>query len=585
MIRQPVCRGSLPTTIAATTAAVAPATSRTENGIQADWTAAPLDPPFSATWHAALYVARYGPYTLTLDSTQPASVTIDSQVVLDVPGGQKSASLTLYGGFHSLDVSATVTKREGSTTLRWTPPSESEQVIPRTAFYTLDVAGNGLIGKYYNGNAWAGQPAIQQKDLFVAPNDLLPTPFSIEWEGKIYAPTDGQYVFGTQSDDGSLLYIDNKLVVDNGGHHSERYVEGRVALTQGLHDLRLRYFQDDGGRIMDLYWTPPGSRKDLVPSGALFPPNTVLTGPITLAMPAPLPTTPQPPAPQTPGVKPVPGGAQFGALGPVLTIGSQGSGPGQFLNPRGVAVDAQGNIYVADTGNQRVQKLDAQGNFLAEWRAGKEPFVEPAGVVVGADGDFFVLEPEKDGAHHFAANGQYLGKIGDGLGLYRPRGMSIDASGTLYFANTGGNNVVRASAAGQAAGAIASPGKRDGQLEQPTDVAVDASGNVYVADTYNQRIQRFTADGRYVRQWAIPASGTAQGPHLAIAADGTLYVTDPDNHVFSAYSLEGALLATWGGRGSGDGQFMQPVGISIDRSGQVYIADTGNNRIQVWGKR
>jgi hypothetical protein len=87
-----------------------------------------------------------------------------------------------------------------------------------------------------------------------------------------------------------------------------------------------------------------------------------------------------------------------------------------------------------------------------------------------------------------------------------------------------------------------------------------------------------------VRQWAIPASGTALGPHLAIAADGTIYVTDPDNHVFSAYSPEGALLATWGGRGAGDGQFMQPVGVSIDRSGLVFIADAGNSRIQIWGK-
>ena len=216
-----------------------PALQRSEAGVAADWaSAAPLDPPFTTVWSGALYVSRYGAYSLFLDSTQPASVTIDSQIVLDIPTGQQSVDLSLYGGFHTLSVSASVTRREGSLSLRWRTPDAAEQIIQRNVLYTLDVARNGLIGKYFRNNAWSGQPAIQQKDLFIAPNDLLPAPFSIEWEGKIYAPADGAYVFGAQSDDGSLLYIDGKLAVDNGGHHSDRYVEGRVTLTQGLHDLR-----------------------------------------------------------------------------------------------------------------------------------------------------------------------------------------------------------------------------------------------------------------------------------------------------------------------------------------------------------
>ena len=250
-----------------------------------------------------------------------------------------------------------------------------------------------------------------------------------------------------------------------------------------------------------------------------------------------------------------------------------------------MAVDRDGNIYVADTGNKRVVKFDRQGKFLSEWKGGKDPFVEPVGIAIAPNGDVYVLEPEKDGAQRFSATGQYLGKVGDGLGLYRPRGLSIDGAGVLYFANTGGNNVVRTSASSQPGGNIGGAGQKNGQFAQLTDVAVDASGNIFVADTYNQRIQVFAPDGRYVTQWGIPSAGTALGPHIAIGPDGTVYATDPDNHQFSAYSPDGSILATWGGQGDGDGQFVQPVGIFIDAGGGVYIADSGNNRIQVWGKR
>lgn len=567
----------------------APVAERSAESIVADWSVdGALQAPFAAVWRSALYVSRYGNHALTLESTYPASVTLDSKVVLDMPGGRQSVELSLFGGFHTLAVQSAVAANSGTLSLSWRTPESGEQVIPRTNLYTVDVATNGLVGKYYHGNAWLGAPAIQQKDLFIFPNDLLPAPFSIEWEGKIYAPREGQYVFGTQSDDGSILYIDGKLVVDNGGHHADRYMEGRVSLTEGLHDIRLRYNQDDGGRVMELYWIPPGGHKEMVPTEALFPPSAVLTGPITLpeqaAVPTPPPSIPVPGA-QTPAAG-LPVVSSIGEVAPLLVIGRDGSGPGEFRNPRGVAVDRNGNIYVADTGNKRVQKLNSKGEFVAEWKnAGTAPFVEPVGVAIAPNGDVYVLEPERDGAHWFGADGQYRGKIGDGLGLYRPRGLTIDAAGILTFANTGGNNIVRTAGDGRLVVAIGKTGSKNGELQQPTDALVDAAGNLYVADTFNQRVQRFGADGRYLSQWAIPQSGTASGPHLAIGPDGVIYVSEPDNHRINAYNASGAILASWGGAGTAEGQVLQPVGLYVDGAGLLYIADSGNNRIQVWGKR
>ena len=272
-------------------------------------------------------------------------------------------------------------------------------------------------------------------------------------------------------------------------------------------------------------------------------------------------------------------------MAPLSVIGREGSGPGEFRAPRGVAVDKSGNIYVADTGNKRVQKLDSSGKFIAEWKGGKEPFVEPVAVAVGPGGDFYVLEPEKDGAQHFSERGDYLGKVGDGLGLYRPRGLNADSAGNLFFANTGGNNVVKANASGQLLGTIGSGGKKNGQLDQPTDAVLDATGNVYAVDSYNQRIQRFTGDGRYAQQWPIPPAGTVLGPHATITPDGVLFATDPDGHRLSAYTTDGAPVGSWGGQGSGDGQFVQPTGVCADATGRIFVADTGNSRIQVWGRR
>ena len=277
--------------------------TRTEQ-IAADWsTWAPATAPFTTTWNANLYAPKFGSYGLVLESNHPATLTLDNQVLMTTTGGTEARTTPLYGGFHNLQVTTSVPKSDGRLSLRWKPPDGQEQVIPRESLFTFDLAANGLLGKYYRGNTWSGSPAAQQKDLFILPNDLLPAPFSIEWQGKIYAPQDGQYAFGTSSDDGSLLYIDDKLVVDNGGHHSERYVEGRTTLTQGLHDLRLRYFQDDGGRIIDLYWTPPNGRKDLVPAAALFPPDTTVSGTIALVLPEPV----APPATQgLPAAAPTP---------------------------------------------------------------------------------------------------------------------------------------------------------------------------------------------------------------------------------------------------------------------------------------
>jgi len=521
---------------------------------------APLEPPFSVLWKGSLLVPRYGDYTFILESSGPSRLLLGDEPLIESEGGRATSILSLPAGFHPITVEYVQEEMAGGLKLSWVPPGGREEVIPQNALYTSQLSRNGLLGKYYRGRDWAGAPAIVQIDPFIAPNDLLPAPFSIQWEGWIYAPTSGRYLFATVSDDGSFLYINGQLVVDNGGHHGARYAEGWIDLQQGFQDIRLRYFQDDGGRKMELWWMPPGGPKEQVPAEQLYPPSERLPEP-----PLPVAKATPPPVPMTP----------LGQVRLVAQWGEQGSGPGQLLEPRDVAVDSQGNVYVVDTGNKRVQRFDAEGRFIAAWERGDERFLEPFAVVVDSRGDVYVLDSLLQSILHFSPEGEFRGRFGGDLAFYHPRGLAIDGEDNLYVADTGSNRVVKLSTSGQLLGQFGEQGSGPGQLDQPTDVAADERGNIYVVDTYNQRVQRLDATGHYLGEWPIPAANTFDGPHIALGKIGEIYLTDPEGNRVSAYDALGRLLGQWG-------EFNKPVGIAVDGAGRIYVADTHNHRVQVF---
>ncbi|MBU1626317.1 hypothetical protein KKB18_03025, partial [bacterium] len=95
-------------------------------------------------------------------------------------------------------------------------------------------------------------------------------PFSILWEGFLYAPENGNYIFATESDDGSWIYIDNKVVVDNGGEHGTQRIEREVYLEGGYHRIQVKYFDNYFGAIMTLKWKPPHQTEELISSRNLF---------------------------------------------------------------------------------------------------------------------------------------------------------------------------------------------------------------------------------------------------------------------------------------------------------------------------
>ncbi len=275
----------------------------------------------------------------------------------------------------------------------------------------------------------------------------------------------------------------------------------------------------------------------------------------------------------------------------------EGSSPGQFSQPRGIASGHDGSIYVVDTGNLRVQKFDASGKFVAQWGQigsgdGQFALVQgfgPTGIAVGPDGSVYVADTWNHRIQHFAADGKFLGKWGQygsarqgdpsaQLGFYGPRGIAVDSRGTVYVTDTGNRRVMVFDAQGNFIRQFGSFGTGPGQFDEPIGITFDGTGNLLVADTRNQRIQRLAPDGSYLGQF--PAHWSTAGineVYLAVDSRGEIIATDPLGHRILVYEPSGKLKAevTTGSAGA----LSLPTGVTIAPDGTVYVTDVGKHAV------
>ncbi len=277
---------------------------------------------------------------------------------------------------------------------------------------------------------------------------------------------------------------------------------------------------------------------------------------------------------------------------PLAGWGGPGAGEGQFDNPHGIALTPGGDVLVSerstmygtDTGDQdRVQRFAPDGTFLDLW-GGAGPLGGqldgPRGVAMDGEGSVYVADGywirkyRADRSfvtrwHPPAPSGQ----------VANPWGVAVGPDGSVYVTDVQHDRVQKFTADGTLITEWGSEGRGPGEFQSPHGVAVDAAGRVFVADSWNHRIQRFTAAGTYVRSWGGPADEVPRDGQfylpLGVAIDrtGRVYVTDSGIHRVQVFSVNGTFLAKWGTQGTGDGQFRQPFGIAVDRSGRVYVTD------------
>ena len=281
----------------------------------------------------------------------------------------------------------------------------------------------------------------------------------------------------------------------------------------------------------------------------------------------------------------------------VAQWGGRGTGAGQFKIPESVAVDAQGNIYVADYGNNRIQKLSPAGTVVAMWgtpQPGRSPgqFDGPSGVAVDSHGNVYVADSGNNRVQELSRVGRPIsqwGRAGSKPGQFSgPHSLAVDASGNVYVADFGNDRVQRLSSAGKVVVMWGTRGSGPGQFNGPVGIAVDDKRNVYVADYFNNRVQKLSPGGTFVAQfaqWGRTGTGFARPHGVAVDAHGDIYVSDFANNVIQVVSQAGNPIAELEAPVPGHGHFNRPSGMAVDASGDLYVADSGNNRIEKFAPR
>jgi sugar lactone lactonase YvrE len=311
-----------------------------------------------------------------------------------------------------------------------------------------------------------------------------------------------------------------------------------------------------------------------------------------------------------------------------------------FRNPAGLWVDTTGNIYIADTENQRIRKVDIEtgiidtiiGNGSSGYTGDGGPAIDatlrdPGDVCVNAAGDIIIADTVNNSIREVYADTGLISTVageasggfsGDGVPatatkLYFPGDISRDASGHFYIADTENNRIRKINAVTGIIETVAGNGLRsysgdggpatDAALKQPAGVSIDASGSIFIADTENHRIRKVDYDSGVITTVAgngdsgfsgddVPASGTKLNKPRGVYVDaaGNIFIADTENSRIRKVDADTGMITTVAGNGDrgydGDNgpatgaELNKPNDLWVDTTGNIYIADTENHRIR-----
>ena len=272
--------------------------------------------------------------------------------------------------------------------------------------------------------------------------------------------------------------------------------------------------------------------------------------------------------------------------------GSFGKGNGRFDGQNDVD-PFNGRVYVADYANHRIQVFDTKGNYITKWGTyGEEngQIHKASALTVVPSGNMYLSDQFNYRIQEFTSNGTFVtawGTKGEGDGQFlHPHVPGVDSEGNIYVSDRDLANVQKFTKDGKFIMKWAEEGTEDGQLSKPESVIIDSHDNIYVADFGNHRIQKFTNDGNFILKWGTKGVGDGEfnaPAGLSIDRNDNIYVTDRNNNRIQVFTANGTFLTKFGIEGSGPGQFILPEGVGVDKdTGLVYVADTGNFRIQVF---
>lgn len=272
----------------------------------------------------------------------------------------------------------------------------------------------------------------------------------------------------------------------------------------------------------------------------------------------------------------------------IMSFGSFGSGPGALMDPSGISIDQMGDVYVVDTGNDRVQKFDTNGNLITliggfGWN--KEQFNQPMAIWAENGLDVFITDSQNRRVQRFDNHLNFLENInsitdrdGSILKFGYLWGITASPYGDLYISDTENDLLIKISALSRRGTIFGGFTYGRGDLVDPAGIAVSSNEEVFVCDNGNDRIVRFDSFGSFVsafgREYLLKPEGLDFGPN------GRLLVTDTGHDRIVVFSIDGSFLQEFGVPGNGPGSFRDPRDLVYDGRGNLYILDSGNSRIQ-----
>lgn len=339
--------------------------------------------------------------------------------------------------------------------------------------------------------------------------------------------------------------------------------------------------------------------------------------------------------PGTARARPVPEGAVFTLAGGGAAGDGAAATSAPIEGPRGLAADASGNLFIADTANHRVRRVDRAGiigtvagnGAAGAWgdggAAASAAVGSPNGLAVDSAGNLYVAEPWSNRVRKVSPAGVITTLTGDGIAgdsgdagpaalarVRSPTAVAVDGGDNVYVADGGNHRIRRIDGAGNIS-TVAGNGVQgflgDGgpatsaSLDSPVGVAVDADGNLYIVDRGNQRIRRVDGSGiistvagngtsGYSGDGGAATSASLSDPlGIAVDAEGSFYVADFWNHRVRKVDVSGIITTVAGSdrpRHSGDGGpataagIAYPVAVAVDRSGLLHVADVYSNRVR-----
>lgn len=265
--------------------------------------------------------------------------------------------------------------------------------------------------------------------------------------------------------------------------------------------------------------------------------------------------------------------------------GNNGTCDGKFKYPEGVAVNPRtGHVFVCDGGNHRVQVFSSNGVLLHKWGTEMQT---PTGIALSGD-EVYITDVQNNRVCVFGVDGilkRQWGTEGYEDGQFSsPTGIAVSSNKEVFVIDTRNHRVQVFGPRGDYRRQWGDEGIGEEELKYPSGIAVSDEEEVFVCDSANNRVIVFDKNGSFLREWGSVGNdyGEFDDPNFVALSGGKIVVSDSLNCRMQVFDLDGAYINEWGVKGHEQGTFAKPSGVAVGPNGELFVCDTGNNRVQVF---